>query len=202
MDFLPFPFAWLLASGFLALLTFVLILNVFGLPANWLILGLIALWKYLHPATDALGQSFWLMMFALAVSGELLEWGLQAIKAKHHGASSSGTFAAMLGAFVGAILLAPLFWGLGALLGALAGAWLGCFCVEMLKGRGAALALQAAWGAMLGRFLGTVCKCGVGGCMIALTAKKILPTEVQELSPPITGEHVYFLIHEIGIHVA
>lgn len=202
MDFLPFPFAWLLATGFLALLTFVLVLNVFGLPANWLILGLIALWNYVHPATDAFGQTFWFIVIGLAVLGEMLEWGLQAVKAKHHGASSTGTFGAMLGAFAGAILLAPLFWGIGALLGAIAGAWLGCFVVELLKGRGSAEALHAAWGAMLGRLLGTVCKFGVGGCMIALTAKKILPSDLPEMTSPVVGEQVYFLLHGIVAHAA
>lgn len=202
MDLLPFPLAWLLASGFLTLLTFVLVLNVFGLPANWMILGLIALWNYLHPGTEALGQMFWLFVVGLAVLGEVLEWGLQAVKAKHHGASSSGTFVAMVGAFAGAILLAPLFWGIGALLGALAGAWFGCFTVEILKGRGAEQALRAAWGAMLGRLLGTVSKCGVGGCMIALTAKKILPSDLPEMVPSAVGEQVLFLLPEISTHVA
>lgn len=203
MDFLPFPFAWLLAAGFLALLTFVLFLNVLGLPANWIILGLIALWNNLHPNTVTLGQTFWCIMIGLAVTGELLEWGLQAIKAKHHGASSSGAFVAMLGAFIGAILLAPLFWGLGALLGALVGAWLGCFCAEIFNGRDIGLAFRAAWGAMLGRFLGTICKCGVGGCMIALASKKILPRNFPDVSnPSLIGDQVNFLFFEIGIHVA
>ncbi len=202
MDFLPFPFAWLLASGFLALMTFVVVVNVFGLPANCLILGLIVLWNYSHPGTDALGETFWFFVVGLAILGEVLEWGLQAVKAKHHGASSFGTFVAMVGAFAGAILLAPLFWGIGALLGALAGAWLGCFAVEFLKGRGTEQALRAAWGAMLGRLLGTVCKCGVGGCMIALTAKKILPSDLPEVVPPPVGEQVLFLLPEISAHVA
>lgn len=175
MDFLPFPLAWFLASGFLVLLSFVLLLNVFGLPANWLILGLVALWKMLHPASDAFSTTFWIFMVLLALSGEILEWGVQLIKARSYGSSSSGSFAGMLGAFAGAIFLAPLFFGLGALIGALLGAWLGCFCVEILKRRPLSEAIRAAFGAMLGRFMGTVCKCGVGGCMLALTAHKIFP---------------------------
>ena len=99
--------------------------------------------------------------------------------------------------------MAPLFWGIGALLGALAGAWLGCFCMECLKGRSAEQALHAAWGAMLGRLLGTVCKCGVGGCIIALTAKKILPLEAPDkIASPELGEQVNLLLYEISIHVA
>lgn len=200
MDFLPFPLAWIFASGFLALLSFVLVLNVFGLPANWIILGLVALWKILHPASETLGMVFWIFMAGLAVAGELLEWGLQAVKAKNYGASSSGTFVAMLGAFVGAIFFAPLFFGLGALLGALLGAWIGCFCVEMLKGRGFSIAAHAAFGAMLGRFLGTVCKCGVGGCMIALTGQRIFPDNPALYHE--SGEQVHLILRSLGVYVA
>lgn len=172
---LPPIFVDLLTSGFLALLGFVLLLNIFGLPANWILLGLVALWKYLSPDAPHMGIVFFSMMIALAVLGELLELGLQVIKAKRYGSSSSGTFAGMIGAVVGAIMLAPLFFGLGALIGALIGAWLGCFLMEILKGRPRNEAVEAAFGAMMGRFLGTVCKCGVGGAMLALTGRYIWP---------------------------
>lgn len=172
---IPPVFTYILASGFLGFLGFVLLLNIFGLPANWIILGLVALWKYLHPDTAHMGILFFSMLIGLAIAGELLELGLQIIKAKRYGSSSSGTFAGMIGAVVGAILLAPLFFGLGALIGALIGAWLGCFVVEILKGRPGKEAIDAAFGAMVGRFLGTVCKCGVGGVMLALTGRYIWP---------------------------
>ncbi len=175
MAFLPVPFTLTLAGAFIALLGFVLLLNVFGLPANWFILGLVALWKMLCPVDGNLGIFFWAVMIGLAALGEILETGLQIIKARKYGSSSSGTFAGMIGAVVGAIMLAPLFWGLGAFLGALAGAWIGCFCVELLKGRPSHEALSAAWGATIGRFLGTVCKLGAGAAMIAFTCSAIWP---------------------------
>ena len=180
MDFLPLPLAWILAGAFLGLLGLVLFLNIFGLPANWILLGLVALWKAGHPAADNLGITFWIMMAGLAVTGEMLEWALQIVKAKRYGSSSSGTFAGMIGALAGAIFLAPLFFGLGALIGALIGAWIGCFVVESLKGRPLNEAVNAALGAMVGRFLGTVCKCGIGGAMLALTAHRIWPSPPAE----------------------
>ena len=175
MDFLPFPIAYLLAGAFVTLLCFVLLLNVFGLPTNWIVLGLVALWKMAHPGASNLDVWFWVMMVGLALIGEALELGMQILKAKRYGSSSSGTFAGMIGAIAGAILLAPLFFGLGALIGALAGAWIGCFFMELVKGRPMKEALDAAFGAMMGRFLGTVCKCGAGGAMLALTAHRIWP---------------------------
>lgn len=175
MDFLPFPLASLVAGAFITFLCFVLLLNIFGLPANWFLLGLVALWKTAHPGAVSMDIWFWVTMVGIALAGEALEMGLQFIKARRYGSSSAGTFAGMVGAVLGAILLAPLFFGLGALIGALAGAWLGCLVVELLKGRPASAALDAAFGAMVGRFLGTVCKCGAGGGMLALAARHIWP---------------------------
>lgn len=183
MDVLPISLAGLLAGAFLALLGLVLLLNVFGLPANWLLLGLVALWKWLHPAAD-MDLVFWAMLVGLALLGEALEMGLQIVNARRFGSSTSGTFAGMLGAFVGAICLAPLFFGLGALLGAMIGAWAGCFCLECLKGRPLAEALRAAMGAMMGRLVGTICKCGAGGAMLALAAQRIWPGAMPVLLPP------------------
>ena len=183
MDFLPFPLASLLAGAFITLLCFVLVLNVFGLPANWVMLGLVALWKMAHPASESMNIWFWVMMVGLALVGEALELGMQIIKAKRYGSSSSGTFAGMIGAIAGAILLAPLFFGLGALIGAVAGAWIGCFIMEMIKGRPLRESLDAAFGAMVGRFLGTVCKCGIGGAMLALAASRIWPKAPVEMLP-------------------
>ena len=87
----------------------------------------------------------------------------------------------MVGAFAGAIICAPFLLGIGALLGALFGAWLGCLLVELMRGRPLQQSLDAAFGTMVGRFLGTVCKCGVGGAIVALTAQRIWP----ELPPPL-----------------
>ncbi|WP_297218973.1 DUF456 domain-containing protein [uncultured Desulfovibrio sp.] len=164
-----------LAYAFVALLGLLLLLNLPGLPANWLILALVGLWQFLHPQAGDLDIWFWAMAIGLALLGEALEMGVQVINARRHGSTRGGTLAGMIGAFAGAILLAPLFFGLGALLGALLGAWLGCFLVEFLRGRPLQDALDAAFGTMMGRFLGTVCKCGVGGAIVALTARRICP---------------------------
>ncbi|MDO5484671.1 MAG: DUF456 family protein, partial [Desulfovibrionaceae bacterium] len=92
MEFLPFPVASLLAGGFLCLLGFVLLLNIFGLPANWIVLALVALWKAVHPAADNMGLFFWIVLVGLALLGEILELALQVLKARRYGSSSSGTF--------------------------------------------------------------------------------------------------------------
>ena len=80
MDFLPFPLASVLAGAFVTLLGFVLLLNIFGLPANWLLLGLVALWKLIHPAAQSMDVWFWVLMVGIALAGEALEMGLQIVK--------------------------------------------------------------------------------------------------------------------------
>ncbi len=179
----PF-FTYILASGFMTLLGFLLFLNIFGLPANWIILAFVGLWAYIHPDAGNMGMLFFAMLIGLAVIGEVLEMGLQVMKAKKYGSSSSGTMAGMVGAIVGAIAMAPLFFGLGAFIGALIGAWLGCYVMERLKGRPSKEATSAAFGAMVGRFLGTVCKCGIGGGMLAIVGRYIWP-DVPAVMPPV-----------------
>ncbi len=174
---IPYALAYMIVSAFMVLLSFVLFLNIFGLPANWIILALVGLWKYVYPDTAPMGITFFVILVVLAVVGEILEFVLQVAKAKKYGSSSSGTFAGIIGAIIGAIVLAPLFFGIGALIGALIGAWIGCFIMEMAKGRPSKEAREAAFGAMVGRFLGTVCKCGIGGVMLAVIGRYIWPKE-------------------------
>lgn len=174
------------AYAFLVLLGLILLLNILGLPANWVVVVLVAVWHYLHPAAGALDVWFWVMFLGLAVLGEILEMGVQILNARRHGSSKSGTVAGMLGAIAGAILLAPLFFGLGAFIGALLGAWLGCLLMELLRGRPGREAFDAAFGTMMGRFLGTVCKLGTGSAMVVLTAQRIWPEVVPvPVRPPL-----------------
>ena len=172
------------AAVFITALGAAVLLNVVGLPANWLILVLAVLWYFAMPQENSMGLWYWIGMCALAVAGEVLETGVQLLKAKRRGSSSAGTFAGMIGGIIGAIVLAPLFFGLGALIGALGGAWLGCLLMELLKGRSRREAFDAAFGTLVGRFLGTVCKCGVGAAMVAMTAQCIWPEDGPALPLP------------------
>lgn len=197
MDFLSQHLMMVLIAFFISFLAFLLLLNIFSLPANWIIIGIIFLWHKSVPMSN-MDTWFWVTIITLAVIGELLEFGMQIIKAKKYGSSSSGTFAGVIGAFIGAIVLAPLFFGLGALIGAVIGAWLGCFIMEKAKGRETNEALHAAFGAMMGRLLGTILKCGVGSAIVAVTAHKIWPR--KEAIPIIddTTETVLNLIQYIS----
>jgi uncharacterized protein YqgC (DUF456 family) len=164
-----------IAGGFILLMGCVLLLNFFSLPANWMLIALAVAWKYLSVSAPRMDFNFFMLLVGLGVLGELLEFGLLAVKAKKYGSSNPGLFAGLVGAIIGAIMCAPFFFGLGALLGAMGGAWLGCYLMELLRGSGHAKAVQAAMGALLGRFLGTVCKCGIGAIILTCIARAVWP---------------------------
>jgi uncharacterized protein YqgC (DUF456 family) len=173
-----------IAGGFIALMGLVLLLNFFSLPANWMLIALAAVWKYMSTAATRMDFNFFALLVGLALLGELLEFGLLALKAKKYGSSNSGMFAGLVGAIIGAIMCAPFMFGLGALLGALAGAWLGCYLMELLRGNSHEKAVQAAMGALVGRFLGTVCKCGIGAVILTCIARAVWPDAAPLIPVP------------------
>lgn len=148
------------------------VLQIASMPANWVALGIVALWKWLHPAS--MDWTFVIILAVLALLAEVLEFGLQAWGADRYGATRRGNFGGIVGAVAGAILGVPFLFGLGALPGALAGAYLGCLLVEM-PGRSRAEALRAAKGAFVGKALGFTVKTAVGAAMVILAIPRIWP---------------------------
>ena len=151
-----------------------LALHLFGLPANWIVLGIAGLWTLTVPSSD-MSLAMLGILACMALAGELLELAMLAWGSKKYGGSGKGVFGGMIGAFAGAILGVPFFFGVGAFFGALAGAYLGCLAVELLRGLPGEAATSAAWGAMIGRFGGTLLKMALGFAMVALAAPRIWP---------------------------
>lgn len=163
----------LFSGAFLLVLALVLVLNLFSLPANWLVLALALLWRLLSPFPGAMDLEFFLWLGALAALGEGVEFLAQAWGAKSYGASNRGMWAGLLGAIAGALLGMSFLLGLGALVGAFIGAWLACYFYEKHRGRSEEEARRAAFGAVLGRFCGVVSKCAVGIAMFALIVRAV-----------------------------
>ncbi len=162
-----------LGIAFPVLLGLVLLLNVVSLPANWIIVGLVVLWRLINPAPGDMGAGFFTLLIGAAAAGELAEFLVQAWGAKKYGATTGGMWAGIAGALIGAFVGLPFLLGLGALIGALCGAWLGSYLLERLRGRPRTEALRAAKGALLGRFLGLVIKCAIGAFMIGLVYRAL-----------------------------
>lgn len=166
---------YVIAALFIALLASTQLLHILSLPANWLLLGLLALWRWLHPDGSALDTNFFLLTLGAALLGEVLEFVAQTMGAKKYGSSGKGNFGGIVGAILGAIVCAPFAFGLGALAGALGGAWLGCYLFEIGQGRARAEAVRAAKGAMMGRFLGLSLKTGIGVGILLYASNAIWP---------------------------
>ena len=164
----------LVAGLFIAMLVCVLLLHVFGLPANWILAGLVGIWRLFHPEAEW-GLLFLGGLVVLAIVGEVAEFLFQAWSTKRYGGTSKGMWAAIIGAIAGSILGAPFLLGVGALVGAVFGAFAGCFIMERLSGLPTPEALDAAMGAMWGKVLGMVVKVGLGVIMLSLSVPRIWP---------------------------
>ncbi|MDR1686120.1 MAG: DUF456 domain-containing protein [Desulfovibrio sp.] len=166
---------YLLPGVLLTLMGAVLLLNLLTLPANWIMIFLVFIWRVLNPQPGAMDMIYFVSLIGLAVVGEVVEFFAQAWGTKKYGSTNTGMIGGIIGAIAGAILCAPFFLGLGALGGALAGAWCGCYLFEILRGRSAGEAAQAAKGALFGRFCGIFIKCGIGAAMLVLTYHAVWP---------------------------
>lgn len=166
-----------LLTGSIVILIMVLALalHLFSLPGNWVIVGLMGLWRLTHPEAASMDTTFFITVGGLALLGELLEFAVQLMGGKRYGCTSRGNVGGIIGAIVGAIVGAPFLFGLGALFGALGGAYAGCLLLEVGQGRSFDVARQAAKGAFFGKFLGLGIKFGIGVCLVVLGATNIWP---------------------------
>lgn len=153
-------------------LLFSQVLQIFSMPANWLAIGLVTLWKFLYP--EAMSWNFIIVLGVIAAAAEALEFFLQARYAGKYGASTRGNVGGIIGAVAGAIFGAPFFLGIGALIGALCGAYLGCLIAEM-PGRSKPEAFRAAKGAFVGKALGFTVKTAIGACIVVVSIPRIWP---------------------------
>lgn len=172
---------WLLGSWLLLFVVVVLlgaVANLFGLAGNWIMLGISVLHTYLvdRSMTVGFGLGFCLLLFFLALLGELMEFLSGILGAGKAGASRRAMILSMLGGMIGSFfgfgLGNVIFFILGGIigifffggLGALAGAMLG----EMWKGSTSDKRAEVGRGAFVGRILGTLAKTMIGSLMLVL----------------------------------
>ncbi len=143
---------------------FWLLLVVFGLPGNWLIVissCLFAWWR----AEDGVFSIYTLVVItALAVLAELVEFFGGMGGAKKAGAGWRGALGALLGAVTGAVLgtfiiPVPFF---GTVLGACGGAGIGALVLVLSAGKHMKESVRFGVGAGLGEFLGITSKFVIG----------------------------------------
>ena len=154
--------------------------NLFGLPGNWIIVVLTAIWCYFTQSYEPWHFGIWLVVLfiALAGVGELIEFGASVLGTRKVGGSRRAATCSVIGSiiggiaggfiglpfpipFVGMIIGSVFFACLGALIGATIGEkWQGSEMDKSLKVGGAAAA---------GRFVGTMSKIAMGAAIVAIT---------------------------------
>ena len=159
--------------------------NVVGLPGNWMVCGLVALYAYLiadGTRTDV-GWVVVIALLVLALIGELIEFGAGALGATSVGGSKRGAalslFGSLIGGFVGvpagALIPIPVlgvvfgilfFASLGALVGAVVG--------EQWKGRGMEESMRIGNAAFWARLAGTLGKIWIGAIMVGVLAAALV----------------------------
>jgi uncharacterized protein YqgC (DUF456 family) len=151
-----------------------LLLNLVGMPGNWLIVITTAIVMWAQSGTE--GRMFsvttLVALTALAALGEVLEFAAGAVGASQAGGTRRGSIGALVGGIAGAIvgtMLIPVP-VIGSIIGACGGAFGGALIMEFSGGRSLDESLRSGIGAGKGRLVGTLVKIGVGAVMWLLAA--------------------------------
>jgi uncharacterized protein YqgC (DUF456 family) len=150
-----------MATTGLILLVLFLILGFisifFGLPGTWVILTASSVYGW-ATGFQRIGIPLLIILAGVAILAEVLEYLMGMAGATRFGASKKGAFVSLLGGIIGALVLAPVLFGLGALIGLFIGAFLGAFFYELFSNRNLKKSIKSGYGAFLGRFSGTMMK--------------------------------------------
>ena len=142
-----------------------------GLPGTLVILFDVLVYAIVT-GFDKIGFGILLALVAFSALAESLEFLFGITWARRYGTSKRGVAASVVGGIIGAVLLTPVFLGLGALIGSFIGAILGAFTVEILTQQELKPAARAGFGALMGRLAGLFAKglCGLAMVIITLLA--------------------------------
>ncbi len=144
-----------------------LLLVPLGLPGLWvMVLGVIAfgwLTKFV-----SVGIGLIALVVGLAFAGEVVEWWVGFRVAKKYGGSHRAAWGALIGGVIGAFVGVPLPI-VGSVIGALVGAFIGAAVLEYTRAAHGRAAMNAGWGAVIGRAAATALKVAIG-LVIAVVA--------------------------------
>lgn len=173
----------LIALLLIAILLTGWVFTLFGMPGNWLMVAVTAMYAYFVPADSpvAIGWKVVVALLILAGLGELLELLAGLAGTAKAGGSRRGALLALVGSIggavlgilvgvpiplVGPVLAAVFFAGLGAMAGAILG--------EISVGRNLETSWHIGKAAFWGRLAGTLGKMIVGALMVAVVAAALV----------------------------
>jgi hypothetical protein len=146
-----------LALAGIAIMILSLALIPLGLPGLWIMLGVVAIGMW----TGAVSIWLFLVLVALVVLAELLEWFAVDRLGRKYGGTQRTFWGALAGGVVGALVGTPVP-VIGSLLGVFAGTMVGASIATWTLVKDSEVALRAGWGALLGRSAAIALKSAAG----------------------------------------
>jgi uncharacterized protein len=154
-----------------------LMLAILGLPGIWLMVAAVGGYAWLTVWNQYVGWPALLTVFVLAVLSEIVEFVAGAAGSAKAGGSKRGIVGALVGGFVGAIVLTPFIPipVVGTVAGACIGSFAGAFLVEVGIGREMRHSANIGWGAAKGRLWGIASKLAFGVIILIVTVITAIP---------------------------
>lgn len=144
----------------LAAIALGLLMIPFGLPGT-LVIFAATLSYYLLVPHGPIGLATVILVGALMVVAEVLEFLLAGRYTKKYGGSKRAGWGAIIGGMVGAFLGVPIPI-IGSVIGAFVGSFVGAFAFEWYGHKDHTVATRVAWGALVGRAVSAAIKVGIG----------------------------------------
>ena len=153
------------------------VLNLIGLPGNWMIVAIALLWTFFGPNHYQFHWGIPVALVVLATIGELIEFLTSVLGTKQLGGSTRGATLSVIGSIAGGLAGAvfgipfpiPLVGMLiGSILFAGIGAWVGATLGEKWVGKPMKESVKIGAAAFVGRLFGTAGKLVVGSTMVVL----------------------------------
>src|SRR4051812_38221826 len=132
----------------------------FGMPGTLIIFAATLCYHLLVPG-GAIGWGTVVVVGALMLVAEGMEFVLAGRFARKYGGSKRAGWGAVIGGMIGAFLGVPIPI-VGSIIGAFAGAFVGAFVFEYSRATDHGTATRVAWGAMVGRVVAAAMKVGIG----------------------------------------
>lgn len=139
-----------------------------GLPGTFIIFGDALLYGLITRFRGPFTLRFLLLLLAIALFAELVEFLLGTFTTLKFGATRWGVIGTLAGGILGATWGSAALPLIGTLLGAFIGAFLGAFILEYIHRDDHLVAAKAGFGAFVGKILGITCTFSCAITMITL----------------------------------
>ena len=145
---------------------------VFGIPGTVVILIDVILYA-LITGFGRIGIKIILILLVISIAAEAIDFSLGMAGAARFGISRRAIWISAISGFVGALVMTPLFLGLGTVAGIFLGGFAGLLAIEMVHQARLKPALRPGYAAILGRVAGTLIKGFCALAMIVITMSNI-----------------------------